>query len=250
MGRFFVEKRDVLDGIAHIAGKEARHMIEVMRLVRGASVVMFDGEGSEYRGIVKDIDRKKKELTVEIKEARVILSELPARITLAQAIPKKNKMDLIVEKATELGVDRIVPMITERTEVRPGEKLFDKMTERWRRIALEASKQCARPVIPAIDRITDFKDVLGRGANYDICLLACLSERSVPIRRVISGSLRRNVLIMVGPEGDFSPRESDAAEMKNFALVSLGSRVMKSDTAGLFVVTAIGYEGGNFDPAV
>jgi 16S rRNA (uracil1498-N3)-methyltransferase len=243
MGRFFAEKRSINDGEAVISGDEARHMIEVMRLKSGDDVVVFDDEGSEYRGIVKNTDRKKMILTVSINDVNCFPPEKSPRITLAQAIPKKAKMDLIVEKATELGVHRIIPMITERTIVRPDRKNSNKVTERWKRIALETSKQCGRRRTPEISGIAFFREVIGTVKDYDLSLLACLDERTMPIKRALPKPIPKDVLVLIGPEGDFSPAEIDYAEEERSILISLGKRVLKSDTAGLFVVSIIGYEG-------
>ncbi|MFA6636846.1 MAG: RsmE family RNA methyltransferase [Candidatus Omnitrophota bacterium] len=245
MGRFFVAKESVYDGEAVISGDEARHMIEVMRLENGDNVVVFDGEGSEYRGTVKNADRKKMTLTVSINDVKNFPPEEFPRITLAQAIPKKNKMDLIVEKATELGVHRIVPIITERTIVRPDKRNSSKVTERWKRIALETSKQCGRQRTPEISGTVFFREVIGTVKNYDLSLLACLDTRTVPIKRALPSPVPKNVLVIIGPEGDFSPPEIENAEEERCILVSLGKRVLKSDTAGLFVISIIGYEGGD-----
>lgn len=243
MGRFFAEKKSINDGEAFISGDEARHMIEVMRFKVGDDVVIFDGEGSEYRGTIKNTDRKKMLLTVSINDVSSFTPEEFPLITLAQAIPKKNKMDLIVEKATELGVHRMIPMITERTIVRPDRKNSSKVTERWKRIALETSKQCGRQRTPEISGIAFFREVIGTVKDYDLSLLACLDKRTVPLKRALPSPVPKDVLVLIGPEGDFSPAEIEHAEEEKTVLISLGKRVLKSDTAGLFVVSIIGYEG-------
>lgn len=245
MGRFFIEKKDINAGEIVVSGREARHMIEVLRLAPGDNMVMFDGQGGEYSGKIKDVDRKKTSLTAIISKMKEKSNENGTLITLAQAIPKKNKMDLIVEKATELGVHKIIPMITDRTIVRPEESLFNKMNGRWKRIAIEASKQCACAVTPSIDPITSFRDVIGAVKTYDLSMLACISHNTIPIKKAMPSPLPRNILVMIGPEGDFSEREVLQAEDKKINLISLGPRVLKSDTAGIFVVSVIGYEGGN-----
>ena len=247
MGRFFINKRDVNCGEVVISGAEARHIAEVMRLSPGDAITMFDGEGGEYSGLIKELDHGKKTLTVTIGEEKILSSEDRPFITLAQAIPKKNKMDLVVEKATELGVHRIIPMLTERTIVRPDHRSAVKMTERWRRIAVETSKQCARAFVPEISDVTVFKDIVATGKDYDLCFFACLEGNSVSIKKALPRPVPGNILVLIGPEGDFSPRESEYAENRGFSLISLGKRVLRSETAGLFVVSKIGYEGGSFD---
>ena len=243
MGRFFIDSEDLRDGEALISGREARHVSEVMRLGSGDRLVLFDGSGLEYSGTIKSVSRGGKEVRVALGEARAVPRENIPAITLAQAIPKKSKMDQIVEKATELGVGRIIPMLTERTVVRPEGRSGEKAVERWRRIAVEASKQCGRSVVPDIGEITDLEDVLGSRGDFDLLLMACLSEESLPLRQVIPRPLSGNMIVMIGPEGDFTPREIERAGENNFVSISLGNRVLKSDTAGLFMLSVLIYEG-------
>jgi len=162
-------------------------------------------------------------------------------ITLAQAIPKKGKMDDIVEKVTELGVGRIVPVLSERTVVRPDDDSGKKKVERWRKIAVEAAKQCGRTSVPEIGEITGFGEIAVNLDQYDLVLLACLSDQTSSIKEVLSGFRSGKILVLIGPEGDFTPEEIRLAYRDNCRLVSLGQRVLKSDTAGLFVLSVLNY---------
>ena len=243
MSRFYVPKDNITGSSATIDGDEAHHILGVMRLGEGDSVVLFDGEGTEYAGTIKTADEKAKRVTVDIVETRRVPAESLVMVTLAQAIPKKAKMDYIVEKATELGVSRIVPMVTDRTIVKPAEDASKKMAGRWKKIAVEASKQCGRTSIPEVDVITRFRDVVSSFGKYDMVLFAYLGERTVPIKKAIAGHLSGKILVLIGPEGDFTPEETDMAGVDNCRFVSLGRRVLKSDTAGLFMLSVLGYEG-------
>jgi 16S rRNA (uracil1498-N3)-methyltransferase len=217
-----------------------------MRLKSGDSIVMFDGKGEEFYGTINEVDPRFKKIMVVITGRKKLPSENIPYITLAQSIPKKNKMDLVAEKATELGVHRIVPMLTQRTVVRPDKRSSVKMTERWRRIAVETSKQCARAFIPEISEVTDFNEIVKSGKDYDVCLLACLGSETIHLRKAIPPRLSGKVLVLIGPEGDFTPNETEHARNRGFSIISLGSRVLKSETAGLFVVSVLGYEGDIF----
>jgi 16S rRNA (uracil1498-N3)-methyltransferase len=119
------------------------------------------------------------------------------------------------------------------------------MNARWKRIAIEASKQCACKVTPSIDPITSFNDVILSSKIYDLSMLACISHNTISIKKAMPSPLPRNVIVMIGPEGDFSEREVIKAKNEKIKLISLGPRILKSDTAGIFVVSVIGYEGGN-----
>jgi len=226
-----------------IEGDEAHHVASVMRLGEGDSVVVFDGEGKEYTAVIKRADNRRKRVTLKIISTSSFSSENPNSITLAQAIPKKGKMDLVIEKATELGVFRIIPMTTQRTIVKPGAASSLKMATRWEKIGVAASKQCGRTVVPEVADITRFSEVASSAEEYDIALIACLGEGTVPLKDVISASLPEKILVLIGPEGGFTPEEVEMARGYGFSLVSLGPRVLKSDTAGLFVLSVLDHKG-------
>ncbi len=249
MGRFFIDRENIHDGKAIISGAEARHISGVMRLGTGDCLVLFDGNGFEYSGIIESVSSGNKEIKVIINETREMPGENIPALTLAQAIPKKNRMEQVLEKSTELGVSSIIPMVTERTIVRPVGRSGDKVVERWRKIAVETSKQCGRSVVPEIRQVTSFTDVLRSAGNFSLRLMACLSRESRPMGQILHRPLPQSIIVMIGPEGDFTPREIDKAKSDNFVMTSLGNRVLKSDTAGLFMLSVLIYEGGCY-PAV
>jgi len=206
------------------------------------SVVVFDGTGCEYTGFVEKIDEQTKTVTIGIiKTERPSLERAP-EIHLAQSLPKKSKMDYVVEKATELGASRILPIISERTLVRPDKSSAERKVSRWKRIAAQTSKQCGRYSVPHVSKIASYKDIIKKLDQYDVVLLACLSGDTMPLKDSLSGFKSGKVLVLIGPEGDFSPGEVSDAARDNCRRVSLGQRVLKSDTAGLFVLSVLGYE--------
>jgi 16S rRNA (uracil1498-N3)-methyltransferase len=243
VSRFYVPKNNIKGLCVTIDGNEAHHIIDVMRLCDGDGVVVFDGEGTEYSGTIQTSDSKRKIVTILISGQSKAPAKDLARVTLAQAIPKKAKMDSIVEKATELGVFRIIPMVTDRTIVKPSEIASRKMVERWKKISIGASKQCGRVSIPEVTAIKRFIDVISSFEDYDTVLFACFSEKTVNIKKAIAGRLSGNILALIGPEGDFSPKEITLAARDNCRYISLGQRVLKSDTAGLFLLSVLDYEG-------
>ncbi len=240
MSRFFVQKSAIKGKNIMVDGEEAHHILDVMRLKELDKVVTFDGTGMEYVGFIKEI--KRKNLVIEIVETRTPSNKGSSKVTLIQAIPKKDKMDYIAEKATELGVFSIVPVATKRTIPDWDEAKRNANVERWRKIAQEASKQCGRSDIPEIDGIVDFTESV-RGANkYDLALIAALSDEAVPIKDILRDFKGGRVAIAIGPEGDFTPDEIKLARESGFKLVSLGPRVLKSDTAGLAMLAILNYE--------
>ena len=240
MSRFYVSKESIKGKLITITGDEAHHILDVMRLKVLDKVVSFDGTGKEYTGFIKDA--KPKSLTVEIIETRNISKRTLADIMLIQAIPKKDKMDYIVEKSTELGVHSIIPIITERTIPSWDDRKKAMQVERWRKIAREASKQCGRTDVPGIDSIQYFKNIVKNPNTNDLSLIAALNEKAMELKDILSGFGGRGLAIAIGPEGDFTDSEVRAARNAGFKLISLGERVLKSDTAGLALLAILNYE--------
>lgn len=238
MSRFFTPKENIKGNTVYISGQEARHILNVMRLSNNDKVVVFDGTGKEYIGFIKDT--KPKSLTVEVVETRTPSRTDAPSITLVQAIPKKDKMDYIVEKATELGVSAVIPVVSKRTVVRVD---TDLRLKRWQRISQEASKQCGRLDIPRISPIMRFNDAVDEINNYDFCLMACLWDKTASLHSAISSYTSGSVIVFVGPEGDFTPDEIQRTmNNSNCKLVSLGRKVLKSDTAALYIISCLNYE--------
>ena len=243
MSRFFVPKEAVKGNRIYITGDEAHHIIDVMRLNVPDKVVTFDGTGKEYAGFIRKTGRKSVE--VEIVETRMPSQKAGARITLIQAIPKKEKMDYIVEKATELGAHSIIPVTTKRTIPDWDDTKKSANAERWRKIATEAAKQCGRRDIPLVDEVSEFISAVKGTGDHDLCLIAALSDKAVKLKDALAGFKGGSLAIAVGPEGDFTPEEIKTALEARFKLVSLGSRVLKSDTAGLVMLAILNYEFSN-----
>ena len=174
MSRFFAPKENIKGDLIYIDGKEARHILNVMRLKENDKVVVFDGTGREYAGFIKE--EKQKSLIVEIVSTKTPSGRTLPEITLAQSVPKREKMDYIVEKSTELGIHAIIPVISERTIARPNDERADARVARWQTIAREASKQCGRTDIPKVEAMQKFYNTVDIINNFDLALFASLSE--------------------------------------------------------------------------
>ena len=240
MSRFFVPPDAVKGNSIIIGGREAHHILDVMRLKISDNVVTFDGTGKEYTGVIKDISGNS--LTVDIIETRVPSEKEASQITLLQALPKKEKMDYIVEKSTELGVHSIAPVITGRTIPDWSEPKKRSQAERWRKIAREAAKQCGRLDIPEVLEITNFVKAVKNFTGFDMRLMAVLNNQTIPVKDAISGFKIGKIVIAIGPEGDFTAAEARSAGAAGFRAISLGPRVLKSDTAGLALLSILSYE--------
>ncbi len=233
MPRFYVPASDITDGVAQVRGTEFRHLQRVLRLREGDHVTLFDDAGTEYSGIVMTFSPR-------VAAVRVTASHVPRResalaLTLYQGIPKGRKMDLVVEKATELGVHAIAPF-TSAFSLGAGAGAAAKR-ERWQRIAVSAAKQCGRTSVPAISAPAPFAEVLAAARGHDVRLLFFEGADTVPFDAV--PQLERaaaSVAVVVGPEGGFSRDEVDAARDADFAVVGLGPRILRTETAALIAV--------------
>jgi 16S rRNA (uracil1498-N3)-methyltransferase len=257
VSRFYVPKEAVTGELITVSGKEAHHILDVMRLKVSDEAVVFDGTGTEYSCVVKEAARKSLVLQVMSRKTRAHCDGCD--ITLIQAIPKKEKMDYIVEKATELGIARIMPVTTARTIPEWSAAKKEAAADRWRKIALAASKQCGRADVPEIFSIKDIKTTIDRISTPGVemrswpgresvpatagkRLIATLDDKAVKLKDVLKNAHAKGVVIAIGPEGDFTPEEVAMCERAGFRTVSLGERVLKSDTAGLAALAIINYE--------
>lgn len=250
MSRFFAPKENIKGNLIYIEDREARHILNVMRLKENDKVVVFDGTGKEYTGFIKEADRrqlfgrktKQKSVIVEIVSVKTPRIEKLPKITLAQSISKKEKMDYILEKATELGVHAIIPVLSERTIVRFKPDRAINRVNRWRKLAREAAKQCGRTDIPQIKDIQKFYNIIDKVNNFDLALMACLSEDAAAFKEAVSDFETGNIIVFIGPEGGFTPEEIIMARDTSCKFISLGNRVLKSDTAGLYILSVLNHE--------
>lgn len=225
---------------ATLTGDEARHLSQVLRITPGETVTVFDGRGRRAKAEVLSVSRDL--VSLKLGETLTPPPPLPA-ITLAQAIPKGKNMDLIVQKAVELGIARIQPLVTKNTIVQPGEGKSDK----WRRNALEACKQCGQDTLPDIADPLPFGRWLSCGDATAppgaLKLIASLAPGARPFRETLRAHPgTREAVLLVGPEGDFTPEETDAALAAGFLPVSLGDIVLRVETATLYCLSALRYE--------
>jgi 16S rRNA (uracil1498-N3)-methyltransferase len=237
MHRFYLPNLESLV----LTGAEAHHCVQVLRLrVRDVAQV-FDGAGNAVDCQIAAVQQGAVHLTPL---RRFHTPPLRCRLTLAQAIPKKN-MDLIVQKATELGLARIVPLITERTVAQVTDA--SRKLERWREIALESCKQCGNHWLPEIGAPQTLDKFLTVAGAFDLKLVAALLPEAQSLKKLLAHSPARplaasSVLALVGPEGDFTPAEYDAARAAGCRPLSLGSLVLRADTAALYTLSILHHE--------
>ncbi len=230
---FYTNPERVRKKTLTIEGEEARHILSVLRLGPGDEIDVVDGRGGKYRTSIVKTTRNG--LEAKILSRTHMENEPGCHVTLAQAICRQERMDFLVEKATEIGVSSIVPLLTERSLVKiTGGAKGKRKVDRWRRVAVAAMKQSLRTVLPGIDDVTRFDDLLTRLDHYDLCLIASLEQNSKSLTEC--RQLRRGlekVLLIVGPEAGLTDRELSAAEAQGVIPISLGARRLRTETAGM-----------------
>ncbi|MCM3710845.1 16S rRNA (uracil(1498)-N(3))-methyltransferase [Sporosarcina luteola] len=244
MQRYFLETPFDEDGNAFISGDDGKHITKVMRMEASDLVIAVDdGEAyiSEIAAIVTE------GVIVKKKDGPLPSNEMPVRVTIACGLPKGDKLDLIVQKGTELGMSSIVPFEARRSIVKWDAKKGDKKVDRLKKIAKEAAEQCHRSVIPDVSAPMSFKQLLQESRNYDIRFFADEEDAkgTDPNRfadRLKNVYHKQTVLVVFGPEGGLSREEAEEMRAADFLSVSLGPRILRTETAPLYFLSAMSYE--------
>lgn len=239
MPRFYIAPP--AEELVTLSGEDARHISRSLRMAVGDSLTLCDGAGTDYAGVLRQIDSQT--VTVQILSQQPSKTEPSVFVRLYQALPKADKMEWIVQKAVELGVGEIVPVITERCISRPDEKTMEKKRDRWQKIAAEAAKQCGRGRIPPVRPLLRFSAAVQELGKMEKGLLL-YEKGGVPFREVLAAP-GRQIGLFVGAEGGFSPEEAALAQQSGVRAVSLGSRILRCETAPLAALSVCMYETGN-----
>jgi len=247
MPRFYVSDPIFTQDQITISGQEARHIQRVLRLRAGDKVDIFDGTGKEYHSEITRQDRQN--VIVRILETRMPDHDSPLTLVMGQSLIKGDKMDLVIQKVTEMGVSTVIPFVSSRSVTRLDGGKMEQRLSRWRRIGVESSKQCGRVIPLKVERVVGFHEVLRRapaGARRIILwergargLKSLFQETEKPSHS------SQSVYFLVGPEGGFSEEEVRQAEEAHFIPVRLGSRILRVETAGLSFVSVLQYEWGD-----
>jgi 16S rRNA (uracil1498-N3)-methyltransferase len=235
MHRFFIDRVDGVTAVVSDAG-QLHHIRDVLRLKKNDKVIVCDGEGNEYAGVITSIT--KKQTAVKVTAAK---APRPRKIelTIACAIPRGSRMDDVIDQLTQLGVARIIPMETERGVVKPDDAGKESRLKRWRKIAQSAARQSQRSNVPVIEPVTGIADVITRSAAYDLRLIPHLTGERTSIKDILSANKPKDIIVLIGPEGDFTPEEVALALKAGFVPVSLGDTVLRVATAAAAVAACI-----------
>ncbi|MBU1862184.1 MAG: 16S rRNA (uracil(1498)-N(3))-methyltransferase [Candidatus Omnitrophica bacterium] len=242
---FYTDPANVYEDELYITGKEVHHMQHVLRLPLGERCEAFDGIGSTYTIEIAEYISPYR-VKARIIEKRQEKEKPPVQITVAQAIPQKKVFDRIVEKATELGIQSIIPLLTDRTSNKLSGERSQSVVERWKTVSIQAAKQSRQATLPDIEAPQSLYDIIDRHAQYDFLLMPFPGE-AVTINEVISmiqearqdSSSPISILLLIGPEGGFTPQERDSIKAHDGITFSLGKNILKTDTAMIGCVTVL-----------
>ena len=239
MPKFFVDKNSIGEKNIEITGDDANHIATVLRAKVDEEIVICDGYGTDYR--CRLIGINKKQVLAEIIEKFKNENEPDLKITLFQGLPKGDKMELVIQKCIEIGVDKIVPVMTENTVVKIGDKA-EKKNIRWNKIAESAAKQCGRGKIPHVDKIISFKEAIESIKDLDTAIIPYEKETKNSIKKFATNFKGNSIGIFIGPEGGFSEEEIALCKENGIESVTLGKRILRTETAGLVTSVILLYE--------
>jgi len=240
--RFFVSPSQIQGKQIVIQGEDVKHISKVLRLKKGDKILICNRQGIDYECIIKDME---KIITAEIISKNASIGEALTKITLFQALTKSDKMDYIIQKAVELGVHRIVPIVTERTIVKiENEKKENSKLQRWNKISESAAKQSQRGIIPEVAAVIPLIEAFNQAEKMDLKLIPYEMEKNNHLKDLLANCTAKSIAIFIGPEGRFEESEINLAKEHGIIPVTLGRRILRTETAGLVTVSIMMYEMG------
>ncbi|MCF8036050.1 MAG: 16S rRNA (uracil(1498)-N(3))-methyltransferase [Desulfobacteraceae bacterium] len=241
MRRFYIHPEQLDRAEPRITGKDVRHIRDVLRLSPGDTIRLLDGSGRMFDARIAAFEENA--VRVALLNRVDAQNESALELIVAQGFLKDRKMDDLVRQITELGATRWIPMTTERTVARPDAKRMEKRVKRWRAIAVEAVKQCGRSMVPEIESMKGFKDVLGLAETVDLPVF--FWERATAPMEQPPETRPASVLLVLGPEGGFTEAEAGQAEARGLRLATLGPRILRAETAALTTAALAQYLFGD-----
>ncbi len=243
MARFFVQPQQIQADRAIITGSDVKHISKVLRMALGDPLTVLDGRGMVYQAEVCEIN--KEEIVCRLLSSERGAGEPALKVTLVQGLPKGDKMESIIQKCTELGVHRIIPLAASRSVVKLEAKKAMERQERWQRVALEAAKQCRRSHVPEVQQLRCWEDILADIPANALLIMPWEEEKAQSLRPLLQSLEKPSELyLFIGPEGGLDAVEVTAAQERGCHLVTLGERILRTETAGPAVLTMVLYHYG------
>ena len=247
MRRFFIEKIIPASGLLAITGKEARHIINVLRMIKGETLIIMDGKGQLFEATIETLHYK--EVKVKIDKSIPSPPPSPIEISLAQALIKTHPMDYLIQKVTELGISSIHLFYSERTVIKLKPEHIRNKMDHWMEIMKSACKQCGRANLPGLNTPLPFEELIKKALDKKtLKMLLWEDEDKVDLKKLLR-SLRPlpHILAIVGPEGGFTSNEINLAREAGFQIISLGNRILRAETAAVSLISIIQYEWGDLN---
>ena len=242
MPRFFVES--IENDFIEINGDDARHIALSLRMKKGENLVLCDGKGKEAEAVIREAFPES--VVLDITERRDSIAEPETEVILYQALPKFDKLEYIIQKSVELGVSKIVPVLSSRCISRPDEKTMKKKLERLRKIADEAAKQSGRGKLPEVGELLSFKNAVIEMEKAETPIFF-FEHAEYPLREIMEKRTGGKIAMMVGSEGGFSDEEANFASEHGALIASLGPRILRCETAPVAALSAIMYAAGEME---
>ncbi|PUA36240.1 16S rRNA (uracil(1498)-N(3))-methyltransferase [Paenibacillus elgii] len=252
MQRYFIHPDEFADAVVTITGDDAHHLIRVMRAKPGDTCIVSDGVSREALVRIRSLEDR--QVTADIVDRLPMENEAAVDVWIAQSLPKGDKMELVIQKGTEIGAVRFLPFVSERTVVQLDGKKEGKRLERWQKIAKEAAEQAHRNRVPAVESVLSWKELLRTASEADAAWICYEKQDAQQLRRAIREAVskrsnradgsRVKLMLIVGPEGGFGEREVSEAEAAGCVAVGLGKRILRTETAAMVGLTCILYESG------
>ena len=243
MTRFFIPPEEMQPNFLVLTGENAQHA-KVLRLKVGEEVMVCDGDGQECLCSISDISPG--QISLVVKERRVSLSEAATKVSIYMAFPKADKLEHVIQKATELGAYEIVAFPSARCVSKPDVKSLQKKLERWQKIAASAAEQSGRGRVPQVVALGSYGDALSRAAEADKALLFYENEQATTLRMALEQSAFQTISLMTGPEGGLDEKEVVKAREMGLQVCTLGKRILRCETAPLCALSAVMYASGEF----
>ena len=243
MTRFFVSPEELSGEFLVLTGENADHA-KVLRLKQGEDVLVCDGEGTECICVISDVSPG--QISLVVQNRQMSQSEPGVKASIYMAFPKADKLEHVIQKATELGAYEIVAFPSARCVSRPDEKSLKKKQERWQKIAASASEQSGRGIIPKIVILDSYAAALDRAGKADTAILFYENEKATTLKMVLENHTFQTISLLTGPEGGLEKREVELAQNAGFRICTLGNRILRCETAPLCALSAVMYATGEF----
>jgi len=241
---FYVDRIDPKRNYCIIEGSEARHIYKVLRIRKGDEILLMDNIGKRYRAVIEDI--RKGKVYALIKELVPEVESSPIEITVCISMIRSDPMDLVIQKVSELGAERIIPFYSERSIVRIPEEKVESRLRHWKEVAISASKQCGRKRPAEIIAPMSLDELLEKEWREHLLIFLWEHEKKKTLKEILTDKKGiKKIVGIIGPEGGFSRKEADMLKEKGFIPASLGKRILRAETAAIVFVTIVQYELGD-----